>query len=451
MKRLIQILAACLALSIMLGLAPGAFAQSEINTTVVIGDGAPIPYLDGYESLLAQSAEQIRGVTGAFAGVRVSQQSTIVSAGEDAPGTWTFDLENLVLTDDVLGLFFKQTYSQPIVYWGSTGYNFKAAALMPEILVDGENLSMVNEFKEGRPIDAYSQYSFVLWSLREPVRDGQVLTFGAQWNEALLAWEGGVQVTVDRSKADDPTAAHEPALTVQKSIALWEGSPAVNYNFTIDRVSYTPFGNRMLIRFTGTSESSQYMDCVLLDDAGETLNVVPTMQRFQTNASAEHPAVNVNEVWFFGGEGSKTLTLVPLGGNWQTSDKARRTAYVSLDRLPADVALENGAVLHAERCEISESGFYVRYTTAGYAGYVSFDPGDADGNSLGLPFGTYLLDDHSRRLLGQGGAWAEEYKGKIVSRVTPEQLAQVKTLLVNYTAGFPEPLENEAITIPLSD
>ncbi|MBE0601149.1 MAG: hypothetical protein IH607_05125, partial [Firmicutes bacterium] len=431
MNRLIRILAACMALPAMLGLVPGATAQSETDTTVVIGDGAPIQYLEGFESVMVQSTEQIRGITGAFSGVQVSQQSNIQIVGEESPGIWTFDLQTLVLTDDVLGLFFKQTYSQPIVYRSMTKINLSTAAMMPEILVDGEILHNVNEFKEARPIDAYSQYSFVLWSLPQPVKVGQVLTFGAQWNETLQTWEGGVQVMVDRSQADEPTVSYNPAITVQKSMALWQGSAAVRYHFTIDRVAYTPFGNRMLIRFTGTSEDSQYLDCILLDAAGNTLNMIPTMQKFQTNASAEHPVVNVNEVWFFGGEDSQSLTLIPLGGNWQTSNKARRMASVALDELPADIALENGLVLHVERCEIQESGFYVRYTTDGYAGYVDFDLGDANGNSLGFPFGSYHLDDHSRRLLGYGGVWAEEYKGETISRVKQKQLAQVKTLLIS--------------------
>ena len=417
MKRLLRLLMVCMALLAMSAALPGACAQGEAGMAVVIGDGAPIPYLEGFESRLVHNAELIQGITGAFAQAQVSQRSDLQVAGQSDAGTWTYELQNLVLTDDVLGLFFKQTYSEPIVYGGDIPYSYGVAAMMPEILVDGETLKMLNQFKEGYPIDAYSQYSFVLQSLPEPVKDGQVLTFGAQWNDDLQAWEGGLSVLVDRSRADDPTIVYQPSLTVQETLALWEGNKPIPYNFTVERVSFTPFGNRVLLRFTGTCESNQYLDCQLLDDAGAALNIIPTMQRFYTNASAEHPVVNENEVWFFGGEGSRSLTLVPLGGNWQTSNKARRTAPVALDSLPADIPLENGVVLRAESCELSDNGFYVRYSTDGYAGYVSFDLGDADGISLGFPFASYLLDDHAQALLGSGAYWCEEYKGNTVSRV----------------------------------
>jgi hypothetical protein len=103
-----------------------------------------------------------------------------------------------------------------------------------------------------------------------------------------------------------------------------------------------------------------------------------------------------------------------------------------------------------ESCDISDGGFYARYSTDGYAGYVSFDLGDADGNLLGLNFNSYHMDDHSRGLLGYGGNWSEEYKSKTVPRVTQEQLSQIQMLLVNYTVGYPEPLRSEALKVELT-
>ena len=432
---------------LLLAVLPGAYAQSETNATVVIGDGASIPYLEGIESRLVSDAASIAGITGAFPDTEVYAVSDLQSW----TGTWCYELENLVLTDDVLGVFFKQTYSEPIPYDGHGGYDYNLTARIPNILVDGENLSTLSQFSEGYPIDDTSQYSFVLMSLPQPIADGQTLTFGAQWNSDLQAWEGGVSVTVDRSRANDPTVAYTPSLNVKKTMALWEGNAAVEYDFTVERVAYTPFGNRMLIRFTGTCERNQYLDCRLTDDTGAMLNLIPTMQRFQTNASAEHPVENLNEIWFFGGEGSQSLTLVPLGGNWETSNTSHRTASVTLNSFPADVTLENGVTLRVESCALDEGGFYALYTTDGYAGYVSFDLGDAAGNSLGLVFAGYQLDDHSLGLLGYGGYWCEEYQGNTVSRVTPEQLAQVKTLLIDYTVGFPELIEDEKIQVDLTE
>ncbi len=440
MKKFLSFLMSCLLLLSVLAWAPGVVAEEKTDA-VILGDGAPIPYLDGFQSTLFQDVDAIEGVTGALPDIQVEMPTD--------SGTWRFQLQNLVLTDDVLGLFFTQTYSEPIQYEGKSAFAYSFAALMPDILVDGKYIDLLSQFSEGHPIDACSQYSFVLYTLSEPVRDGQTLTFGATWNMAEQAWEGGTAVTVDRSRAKDPTVACEPSLNVKKTMTLWKGTDGVDYDFTVERVAYTPFGNRILLNFTGTCERNQYLEYQLLDADGNALDVVPQTQRFKTNASKEHPVSNRNEAWFFGGENSAALTLVPLGGDTAKEVDANRTAPVPLASLPADVKLENGITMRVESCDVTDDGFYARYTADGYAGYVSFDLGGSDGNPLGLCFDSYLLDDHSRGLLGYGGCWSEEYKGKAVARATAEQLSQVKTLLIDYTVGCPVPLESEAIRVDL--
>ena len=445
MRKLVTALAACMLMS--LALMPGAYAQGTANPAVVIGDGAPIPYLDGFKSRLIRDTASLAGITGAFAGIEVTVPSDLMPQ----TGTWRYALENLILTDDVLGVFFKQTYSAPIPYDGKTAYDYNLQARIPNILADGEPLRALSYFSEGRPIDACSQYSFVLWSLPQPVTDGQTLTFGTVWNIDSQAWEGGAAVTVDRSRTSDPTIAYTPSLRVQKRMALWEGNAPVSYDFTVARVAYTPFGNRILLRFRGTCEFNQYLDYQLLDENGALLTGIPPTQIFRLNASAEHPVWNENEAWFFGGEGSRSLTLVPTGGDWQDSKDASRTASVPLDSLPADVPLENGVTLHVESCALTEDGFYARYSSDGYTGYVSFDLGDANGNSLGLAFGVYTMEDPGHGLLGYGGSWREEYRGETVLRVTQEQLAQAKTLLIGYSAGCPRLIESERIDVALTE
>jgi len=122
MKRFVHILTAC-TLLVMLTMVQGAYAQEEVPT-VVIGDGAPIPYLDTAESRLVKDAETIRGITGAFPdGTSFEQPDTMVYSHSD-PGIWNYELQNIVLTDDVLGLFFKQTYSIPIPYQGDNAFTY---------------------------------------------------------------------------------------------------------------------------------------------------------------------------------------------------------------------------------------------------------------------------------------------------------------------------------------
>ena len=441
MKKILCMVTALLLLPVMLAWAPHVLAEGEPDASIVIGDGADIPYLEGFESDLLGNADTITGITGALPDIAVTQTTDT--------GVWTLHLQNLLLTDDVLGCFFTQTYSQPISYEGEGAYAYSFASLWPDILLDGENFPILSQFSEGHPIDAYSQYSVMLCSLAEPIRDGQILTLGAMWNLDKQEWEGGVRLRVDRSNAKDPTVAYQPMLRVQKPMVLWEGENAVDYDFTVRRVAYTPFGNRMLIRFTGTCENNQYLDYQLLDQNGQALNLIPASFRFQSHASAEHPVATDNEVWFFGGENSRSLTLTPLGGNARDEQNANRVASVSLDTLPADVLLENGVTLHVDSCALTEGGFLALYSADGYAGYVSFDIGDADGKSLGFVFNSYLMDQHRRGMLGYGGYWSEEYKGKMVPRVSPDQLAQAQTLLINYTVGYPRTLDDDAVSIIL--
>lgn len=441
MKRILCMVTACLLLPVMLAWVPYVLAEEEADGAIVIGDGAGIPYLEGFESDLLSNADTISGITGAL--------PDIVATLPTDTGVWTLHLQNLLLTDDVLGCFFTQTYSQPIPYEGEGAYAYSFASLWPDILLDGESFPILSQFSEGHPIDAYSQYSFMLCSLADPIRDGQILTLGATWNLDKQEWEGGVRLRVDRSNAKDPTVAYQPMLRVQKPMVLWEGENAVDYDFTVRRVAYTPFGNRVLIRFTGTGEYNQYLDYQLLDQDGQALNLIPPSLRFQSNASLEHPVATDNEVWFFGGENSRSLTLMPLGGNARDERNADRVASVSLGTLPADVLLENGVTVHVDRCAVTEGGFLALYSTDGYAGYVSFDLGDADGNSLGFIFNSYLMDQHSRGLLGYGGYWSEEYQGKTVPRVSPDQLSHAQTLLINYTVGCPRALDDYAVNITL--
>jgi hypothetical protein len=443
MRKFLNILTTCICLLAILSLLPVACAEGGTNGTIIIGDGAPIPYLDGFQSRLINNVDSIKGITGSLSGLQVSEPSDT--------GTNHYQLQNLVLTDDVLGLFYIQTYSEPIQYEEASPFGYSFATMFPDILVDGESLDILNQFCEGHPIDAHSQYSFVLLTLSSPIKDGQVLTFAPTWNVDKQTWSGGVKLTVDRSQAKDATVAYQPATHVQKKITLWKGEHAVDYDFTVERVAYTPFGNRVLINFTGTCESNQYLDFQLQDENGKALNIVPMLLGFNTTASAEHPVSKYNEAWFFGGENSQTLTLVPIGGDEAQTNNVNRVACVKLDKLPAGVLLEGGVTLHVESCDITGSGFYTLYSTDGYAGYVSFDLGDANGNSLGLNYNSYTLDNHNRGLLGYGGYWSEEYKGKEVPRVTPEQLSQIRTLLINYTAGAPTLLESEAIKVNLTN
>lgn len=441
MKKLLLLCLACVAALVVLLCVPMKDVQAGDGLSVVLGDGAPVPYLDGFQSRFIRDAQAIEGITGA-----VGLRWTEAFGG----GAITFELENLSLTDDVLALFYKQTSTLPIAYDGSFqhAYDWQVQAL--DVWLGGGWLPIVDTVcREGRPIDAYSQRCMVVYSLQEPLTDGQAITLGRTFNEGLNAYEGGCDLSIDRSRASDPTRAFAPMKAVSQRLERWEEGPSVSFDYVIERISFTPFGNRCLINFKATGENNAFFDYRLLDDAGEALVTAHASMTGNSTASEEHPVWIRNEAWFYGGESSDALTLVPVVESVRLDEANVRKAVVALDALPADVALESGASLRLESCEVTDGGFLVWYTIQGFPGRMRFELSGSDGQTLPFNYVSYSMSDHARRLLGDGGYWSEEYKGKTVARVTQDDLLRVHGLTVTYDARGQKRLPDAAVLIPL--
>lgn len=419
-----------------------AFAEAA-PLTLSLGDGAAIPYLDGFQSRYIADAQSIAGVTGAV---------DITFMQEDC-GTWgslTFEVQNITLTDDVLGVFYIQRGKKPIVYRCDARQDWNAEAYPLDVAGDFE---WIDTFCEGRPIDEYTQYGMMFYTLEEPLADEAVLSFGAVWNNEKGHYEGGTRVAIDRSRLSDPTQAITPMTHIQVTFDQGEENHKNRYDFVIERVARTPFGNRLVLSFKGTSERSQYMDFRLLDENGEPLFMTSPTSYYWLDASREHPVQRRQETWFFGGDDGESVSLAPIGSAWLSHAQTGRQAVVPLSALPTDITLENGTVMHIESCDIMRGGLEVLYSLKGEDSFTCFDLAGADGRSLGLglrmAWGQWSNADRVRRLYSYFDSWAGVADGKVVYRVSEEELSQAENLIVDYTVGDQWLLRDDAVTIPL--
>ena len=354
------------------------------------------------------------------------------------------------MTDDVLGVFYIQHSQTPLTYRCNAQPDWNEQAY--PLLVEGD-YNFIDTFREGRPIDGYAQYCMMLYTLEEPLENDAVLLFGAEWNNDKEQYEGIKRVVVDRSHANDPTQAITPMTHIQATFDQGEENHNNAYDFVIERVARTPFGNRLVLNFKGVSERTQCMTFRLLDENGEPLFMTNPTTTYWLDASREHPVQRRQEAWFFGGDDGKSISLAPVGSAWLSHEQTGRKAVVPLSSLPTDITLENGTVMHIESCDIIRGGIEVLYSLKGADSFACFDLAGVDGRSLGLglqtAWGPWQSADRVRRLYSYYDSWAGIVDGRVVCRVTEEQLKQAENLIVDYTVGDQRLLVDDAITIPL--
>ncbi|NLA54594.1 MAG: hypothetical protein GX858_09645, partial [Clostridiales bacterium] len=93
-------LAALLAALVLFTFLPLSLAEDI--PTVILGDGAPIPYLSDFTSRLMKDSAMMPGITG-------STDLIWLQAG-DLGSQVTVQLQNIALTDDVLAVFYRAQY-----------------------------------------------------------------------------------------------------------------------------------------------------------------------------------------------------------------------------------------------------------------------------------------------------------------------------------------------------
>ena len=432
-------------------LLPAALAEETLPSVhVILGDGEPIGYFDGFEGNFLQNGDSVKGVTGRLS-LSYEVEGYITQNGQRK---MRVDLENITLTDDVMVLYYRLSQDEPIQY--EADLDFLRTWGMPEPMFQRRSTGRwgVQDvlYQEGHPIDDKSLYCLYAVSLAEPIPEGEQLVFGSHWDEQAQRYTGGTAVTIDRSRAQDPTVAYTPGTDLQLTYFPWAGEPERSYHMVIDRVAFTPFGNRMVLRSECTDDLSAVLPLVLTDDQGNRLATYSFGERTPGNASKTRPAWVRNDLWFFGGEQSASLTLTPVRTVDNREDRYFARTVVPLSDLPGKVSFGDGTDCEIVRLDLQPEGMRLWYLPGSHLGYLDFELGDENGDPISNDVVGHSANTGSvaEGLLGYGCYWTAEYKGQYVSMLTEEELAQAKTLVISHHEGLMEQDPEHAFTVPLS-
>ena len=428
---------------------PAALAE-EASPSVTLGDGEPIGYFDGFEGNFLKNGEPVKGVTGRLSLSYDVQDYVTIRGACNA----RIELENLTLTDDVLVLYYRLSQDEPIQYEADLDFLRTWWTPAPYFRLGSTGGWAVQDvlYQEGHPIDDKSLYCLYAVSLDEPIPEGEQLVFGSHWDEQAQRYTGGTAVTIDRSRAQDPTVAYTPGTDLQLTYFPWAGEPERSYHMVIDRVAFTPFGNRMVLRSECTDDLSAIFPLVLTDDQGNRLATYSFGERTPGNASKTRPAWVRNDLWFFGGEQSASLTLTPVRTVDNREDQYFARTVVPLSDLPGKVSFGDGTDCEIVRLDLQPDGMRLWYLPGSHLGYLDFELGDENGDPISNDVVGHSANTGSvaEGLLGYGCYWTAEYKGQYVSMLTEEELAQAKTLVISHHEGLMEQDPEHAFTVPLS-
>ena len=412
-----------------------ALAETQ---TVVLGDGAPIPYFNGFESSLICDLAAIRGITGKLEGSFELNSM----GGANTPVSRTITLQNIAVTDDFYAVFFQMTYDASISF--PIGQSqFLSSQMVPSILIQQEG-SLVSaasvSFSEAHLINDRELQCVAVASMKEPITS----------SKELKIWMSDISFILDRSLLKDPTVSYSPMLVIKSNPLAQPGDKGYNLSTTIRRIAFTPFGMRIVTdnQETGSGPDFSYQ---VADKSGRLLSPSAVQWSSSNTASPEHPAITRSEMWFAKNNVQEAIQLIPKRwvGEEEIYPKYYRTAYVPLDSLPANIPLEGRGMLHIESADLTPDGFLVSYTIDGLNDYLSFDLADANNESLHFNFVSFDSVNFAKDLLQEGGYWSNEYKGRQVSYVTAEDLQKVKTLEISYYTGLWEFVCDQAVVIPL--
>lgn len=427
--------AAILAALILMSLVPLALAENF--PAVMLGDGAPIPYLEGFTSRLIKDTALLPGITG-HTDIRFQQEDAQTM---DNQGEVSIHIQNIALTDDVLALFFRAEFPDFIpLHYGTAqeSYNRAAPFVMPR--TEDGHPHMVNAWREGHPDGDKALQCLIVFTLESPLPDGAVLSF-----------YGKGQLRIDKSQAKDTTRAVNPMQPVRFNFEHRPGEN-IDYQFKVARISFGPFGNRLVIINRDDGRGIGDLPCLLSDEAGRPLPVIPTGYRGSSLASPVNPVDMYNEVLFLGGEDMSALRLTPVQ-NIESSLEAPEPAVLPLTGpFPAVLTLSSGAELTIHGTQVNGNGYTIRYSKSALE-YVSFTLGNAQGRPLrkldDLTVGFDGFDLKAQAMVASK-LWVAEYKGQPVSRVSEEDIKQAQTLLAQGSWRYEtRPLPELAVELPV--
>jgi len=432
-RKLTAMLAA--ALLLIAGLTP-ALAQTPV---LHLGDGAPIPFVVGWRSRLMAAPAALPGITGQ---VSLTWKQENYKSNDPQPNI-AIELQNIALTDDALALFFRAEYPDylPLEY-GAAQLSYDWALPHISLGLQGKDyLPIVSLWSEGRPDGERAVLGMRVYTLEEPIPDGAVLLLGPD----------ELPLRIDRGGAHDPTRAVVPNQPVTLEYQRYQGRDT-GQEFTVKRVSFGPFGNRLLIVNLDKGRDTAFTAFRLRDDAGQPLPVISQGSTYSTLASPANPVPMHNELWFFGGENAAAIDLIPIQTLQQNEPDFHRDELPLDGAFPATITLKDGSHVTVNSVQVDESGFHVSYITDTESAAASFYPGDAQGESLSdkLFYVSSNSFDQRERTFLMDGLWMAEHKGQPVARVTAEDMKAMRTLLISSFSQFYEkPMPDLAVRVVL--
>ncbi len=213
--------------------------------------------------------------------------------------------------------------------------------------------------------------------------------------------------------------------------------PTREHNIKIEKVSFTPFGNQILIseKYVPVpigADRITFGDFALFDDQGNTVDVLPASiigggeKSLSVENSFEFIKCNKN---------SKFLTLVPICYTDNAPEIPYNPAGVALEKLPLELKLSNKGSLVIEKVDFSDMDTRVYYTKKGVVtpiiGYFQ------------------LVDENGQNISAQARSIADREKGLYVD-VLPKLNRNEKYKIKYFTQPKFDLLYKSQIEIPLT-
>lgn len=416
-----KLLTACLSLCLLLC---AASALAEDMIPVQLGDGAPIAYFDGFTSDAVTDPSALAGVTGAVdAGIYMDYAKSGMSSIYELVNH-TIQLQNMAVTDDYIALFLRLDYDKEIPFpEGRMQYHINKLVMFLPVMQGTEYVGTNPIVEEGHLLDDKTLAYMMVYPLDQPLDLTQPLSIYTEWTETGDP-AGGLHFMVDTSMRNDPATVVTPGLELLTNPA---NKNSVSTS-TITRIACTPFGLRIAleVKDDGLTYGFGY---AVLDGEGRYLPQMREMWTSHTLASAEHPQIMYNDLWLLESGVPDSLQLVPIERQ-EDGTPQEFTHYVPFDSIPTDVTLDSGTVVHIAGVDVEADGYLMHYSLSEWNDFgLDIDLARADGERLGLNVVSINMPSLRTGTLGYGGYWSEEYKGELVARVTPEQIAEAAGVL----------------------
>ena len=157
----------------------------------------------------------------------------------------TVQVQNIALTHDVLAVFYRAEYEEPLpLIYGASPISYERAAPYLNPSLNGSPLPIIGLFMEGHPDGDKAVFCLAVFSLKTPVPDQATLAIEDIYNAHSQQYDAISKIIIDRSQAKDPTIAYNLNLPQNFTYERYPGQNS-NFAFTVRRVSFGPFGNRI--------------------------------------------------------------------------------------------------------------------------------------------------------------------------------------------------------------